>query len=42
MKKPSVKEMTILLCTEQFYPLQTGTATADYGLCLALSRLGYN
>ncbi|WP_233710887.1 glycosyltransferase family 4 protein [Helicobacter salomonis] len=33
--------MTILYCTEQYYPLQTGTATADYGLTLALSRAGY-
>ncbi len=33
--------MTILYCTEQYYPLQTGTATADYGLTLALSQAGY-
>ncbi|WP_281746847.1 group 1 glycosyl transferase [Helicobacter suis] len=33
--------MTILFTTEQFYPLQTGTAIADYNLCLALSRFGH-
>ncbi|WP_233711845.1 glycosyltransferase family 4 protein [Helicobacter salomonis] len=33
--------MVILYCTEQYYPLQTGVATADYGLTLALSRAGH-
>ncbi|WP_120944326.1 glycosyltransferase family 4 protein [Helicobacter labacensis] len=33
--------MKILFCTEQYYPLQTGTATADYGLTLALAQAGY-
>ncbi|WP_104705726.1 glycosyltransferase family protein [Helicobacter suis] len=33
--------MTILFTAEQFYPLQTGTAIADYNLCLALSRFGH-
>ncbi|BCD50512.1 glycosyltransferase family protein [Helicobacter suis] len=33
--------MTILFTTEQYHPLQTGLASADYGLTLALARSGY-
>ncbi|WP_158655733.1 hypothetical protein [Helicobacter cynogastricus] len=32
---------TILLYTEQYYPLQTGLASADYGLTLGLAQAGY-
>ncbi|WP_104750238.1 glycosyltransferase family protein [Helicobacter cynogastricus] len=33
--------MVILYCTEQYIPLQTGTATADYGLTSALAQAGH-
>ncbi|WP_163565158.1 glycosyltransferase family 4 protein [Helicobacter suis] len=33
--------MTILFTTEQYYPLQTGLASADYGLSLALAKAGH-
>ncbi|WP_121020458.1 glycosyltransferase family protein [Helicobacter vulpis] len=33
--------MTILLSTEQYYPLQTGLASADYGLTHALAKAGH-
>ncbi len=33
--------MTILFTTEQYHPLQTGVASADYGLTLALARSGH-
>lgn len=33
--------MVILYATEQYHPLQTGTATADYGLSKALAQDGH-
>ncbi|WP_163498583.1 hypothetical protein [Helicobacter suis] len=33
--------MIILFTTEQYHPLQTGLASADYGLTLALARSGH-
>ncbi|WP_233702706.1 glycosyltransferase family 4 protein [Helicobacter ailurogastricus] len=33
--------MVVLFCTEQYYPLQTGTAVADYNLTRALSQAGH-
>ncbi|CRF46669.1 hypothetical protein [Helicobacter heilmannii] len=33
--------MRILYCTEQYFPLQTGTAIADYGLTSALAQAGH-
>ncbi|BCZ17946.1 hypothetical protein NHP190003_12280 [Helicobacter sp. NHP19-003] len=33
--------MVILYATEQYHPLQTGTATADYGLSQALAQAGH-
>ncbi|CCF81806.1 hypothetical protein HBZS_122570 [Helicobacter bizzozeronii CCUG 35545] len=33
--------MNFLYCTEQYYPLQTGTAMADYGLTYALAQAGH-